>query len=179
MLDVLQQYRWPPRDPDRDRPIRPLPNPLDNPFTYGNSFNPALSPSNANIRSRIHSTPRPDTMSQDMPEPIGEHEQISEDIYSSGDERDDSNGRSSPERYLSDMDDSEDEPCLREEGHDRRVRVRRGSEGYEVAAVTSWNSLRELDEAHGIGPQADDTGDDTGDAAGTRVDSGRGPLITH
>lgn len=149
ILDGSEQYMWPPRDPDRNRPIRPLPNPLDNPFTYGTSFNPALTPSNATIRSRVHAAHTANTSSGDGTEPIDIPGQINEDVYSSGEERDDSIGTSSsPERYLSDMDDSDDEPYARPEDHDRSVRVRRGSEGYEVAAVTSWNWLDQLEEPH-------------------------------
>lgn len=150
ILDGPAQIMWPPRDPDRDRPIRPLPNPLDNPFTYGTSFNPALSPSNANIRSRTHAAQMADTSSADIQEPIDETQQINEDLYSSGEERDDSVGASSsPERYLSDMDDSDDNPYSRRTDHDRGVRVRRGSEGYEVAGATSWNWIDQLEESHG------------------------------
>ncbi len=64
-----------------------------------------------------------------------------DDIHSSGDERardgdplyEGSVGSrsSSPEPYLSDMDDEAEDP-------DRRVRVREGSEGYEIAPRRGW-----------------------------------------
>lgn len=139
-IDVSDQYTWPPRDPDRDRPMRPLPNPLDNPFTYGTSFNPALTPSNANLRSRTHASQTQDSANGETQEPVDVNEQIKQEVYSSGDERDNSfSAGSSPEPYLSDMDDSDDEPDPRPEDEGRRVKVRRGSEGYEVAPIRSWN----------------------------------------
>lgn len=140
---------WPPRDPDRDRPMRPLPNPLDNPFTYGTSFNPALAPSNASIRSRIHAAQTADRPNRETQDPVDADEQIDHEGYSSGEERHDSFGGSSPERYLSDMDDSDGGPYSGAENDDRRARVRRGSEGYEVVPMGSWDWSDQLAEPHG------------------------------
>jgi hypothetical protein len=85
-----------------------------------------------------------------MQEYIDVQQRMNSDAYSSGEERDDSVGTSSsPERYLSDMDDSDDDPYPRRTDRDRGVRVRRGSEGYEVAGMTSWNWVEQLEEPHG------------------------------
>jgi hypothetical protein len=144
LTGIFEQHMWPPRDPDMDRPIRPLPNPTDNPFTYGSSFNPALQPSNSSLRSRSR-TEHSEKGLASPPHPHEDRERTDQDIYSSGEDRDDY--RSSPEPYLSDMDDSDDAP-LRSGGENstRGVRVRRGSEGYEVAAVGSWNWMDQLEE---------------------------------
>lgn len=145
LTDILEQHMWPPRDPDMDRPMRPSPNPTDNPFTYGNSFNPALQPSNSSLRSRS----RAEHGEKRLVSPAhstDHHERTDNDIYSSGEDRDDY--KSSPEPYLSDFDDSEDEPLQRGDDYAHGVRVRRGSEGYEVAAVGSWNWMNQLEEPH-------------------------------
>ncbi len=64
-----------------------------------------------------------------------------DDPPSSGEERrrDSDRRSSSPEAYLSDMDDEVDE-IQYEDDEDRRVRVRQGSEGYEVAPKRDWSA---------------------------------------
>lgn len=71
--------------------------------------------------------------------------------YSSGEERDEedkawrdtddeASRRSSPEPYLSDYDDEDDVDVEGAPARHRRVRVRRGSEGYEIAPTRRWDA---------------------------------------
>lgn len=145
------QFAWPPQDPTR------LTNPepryyasSSSAFVYGNDvLNPALRPTNAaSLRSREHHR-RPHhrhTSSQAL------HEQEegpgTPAYYSSGSERDndnDSRAGSSPEPYLSDYDDDGWGPLERGERlprprpHPMEMRVRQGSEGYEVRPMGDWN----------------------------------------
>ncbi|OWT41413.1 palmitoyltransferase PFA4 [Cryptococcus neoformans Bt1] len=131
--DHMTQYFWPPQDPSR------LPNPPPipahaSPFVYGNNgFNPNLRPTNS-LRARRSSTPRID-------EDEYSHEQSRH--YSSGDERDNGSisASSSPEPYLSDYDHYDEGPMYPGERMTTLVpRVRRGSEGWEVAPGGGWNA---------------------------------------
>lgn len=152
-LDLFPQHTWPPRDPDRDGPIRSLPDPGSNPFTYGNSFNPALTPSNAVLRSRSRRPESANSTARDLRHPVDVDGNHCEEHYSSGEERDQCGEETSSDRYLSGTDDSADE-SFSEEGHDQRVRLRRGSEGYEVRALTSWNWMNQLEQPYEIGTEA-------------------------
>lgn len=158
-VDHRAQYFWPPQDPSR------LPNPPPipanaSPFIYGNNgFNPNLRPTNA-LRARRSSTPRIED------ENVHSHDQ--DRHYSSGEERDygSNSASSSPEPYLSDYDHYGDGPMYpRERMVAQGPRVRRGSEGWEVAPGGGWNAYAAMmdeevgwddeagyDEALGEGP---------------------------
>lgn len=71
--------------------------------------------------------------------------------YSSGEDRDqedkawrdtddEASIRSSPEPYLSDYDEEDDDDVEGGPARHRRVRVRRGSEGYEIAPTRRWDA---------------------------------------
>jgi hypothetical protein len=151
--DLFPQHAWPPRDPDRDGPIRPLPDPTSNPFTYGESFNPALTPSNAVLRSRSRQPASPNSTDTGLHHSVNEHD-IGKEHYSSGEERDRCGEESSSDRYLSGTDDSADESFSGGEGSAGGVRLRRGSEGYEVRAITSWNWMDQLEQPYEVGTEA-------------------------
>ncbi|KAK8869594.1 hypothetical protein IAR55_000161 [Kwoniella newhampshirensis] len=141
--DLHAQYSWPPQDPSR------LPNPGPppanvSPFVYGNEgFNPNLRPSNSAIRSRQGSA------SASGSAPRGE-----EGDYSSGEERDygsigSGSRSSSPEPYLSDYDDG-DEEHPPQHARSPAPRVRRGSEGWEVRSG-GWGGptmIMDVEEGH-------------------------------
>ncbi|GHJ84634.1 hypothetical protein NliqN6_1036 [Naganishia liquefaciens] len=143
--DLFSQHAWPPRDPDRDRPIRTLPAPGSNPFTYGESFNPALTPSNAVLRSRRPRSSNGGGLNLDHTldgeNHDGEH-------YSSGEERDHCEQDTSSDRYPSSIESDQENAIFDEEDHNRQVRLRRGSEGYEVRAMTTWDWMKQLDEPY-------------------------------
>lgn len=106
--DKGAQYRWPPKDPSK---LASNPHPwhtggASSPFTYGNGFNPALQPSNMRQRS----TPSESGTS-----------------ISSG--SDDDLDVHIPDTYNHD---TQDYDYTSEEDEATTVRVRRGSEGYEV-----------------------------------------------
>ncbi|ORX33793.1 DHHC palmitoyltransferase-domain-containing protein [Kockovaella imperatae] len=135
--DSDAQYQWPPQDPTR------LPNPPprsgQSAFTYGGeSFNPALKPSSS---------------SSSALEQIGIGELRNRrfsSTLSEGSEGSEASG-SSPEHYLSDYDYDEslengdkavEEARRMQQPYpsDNNVRVRRGSEGYEVSSgAAAWN----------------------------------------
>lgn len=131
------QYSWPPADPTR------LPNP-DPPrgnasaFVYGNEgFNPALRPSSAALRARSRDGPHPSSQRPGVTGWNGGDGTITE--YS--EESDDASGSSSPERYLSDYDEHDEGPLgAGERMAGSHMRVRRGSEGYEIrSGVAGWD----------------------------------------
>ena len=121
-------------------------------FVYGNDgLNPALRPTNGSLRAREQHRTRDD---HNTP-PEGQEEG---DIYSSGSERDadddlhpgsDMGSGSSPEPYLSDYDDENWGPLERGERmprpRPREMRVRQGSEGYEVRPMGDWNIVDDHD----------------------------------
>lgn len=143
-LDLFSQHTWPPRDPDRDGPVRSLPAPGSNPFTYGESINPALTPSNAVLRSRRPASAN--DLGADLRHPV-DAEYRNQEHYSSGEERDQCGGDISSDRYLSGTDSSRDDSVF-EEDHGQRVRMRRGSEGYEVRAITSRDWMNQLEQPY-------------------------------
>jgi hypothetical protein len=155
---VLEQFVWPPQDPER-YPMRRLPySSSASAFTYGNGdLNPALRPSSSlstNLRARKHSAETRDDLHGTSAGPLPP--QLSgrpgaEEGYSSGEERDEedkawrdtddeASRRSSPEPYLSDYDDEDDVDVEGGPARHRRVRVRRGSEGYEIAPTRRWDA---------------------------------------
>lgn len=81
--------------------------------------------------------------------------QEADQVYSSGSERDadddedishrGSGSGSSPEPYLSDYDDEDWGPLERGQRMPRQMRVRQGSEGYEVRPMGDWNIVDEPD----------------------------------
>lgn len=152
ILDLFPQHAWPPRDPDRDGPIRPLPDPTSNPFTYGESFNPALTPSNAVLRSRSRQPTSANSTDTGLHHSVNGLD-FREEHYSSGEERDRCDEESSSDRYLSGTDDSADESFSGRAGNPH-VRLRRGSEGYEVRAMTSWNWMDQLEQPYEVGAEA-------------------------
>jgi hypothetical protein len=127
-LDPSDAHLWPYREPTRTH-VAPDRVKNGNAFTFGGSaLNPDLRPSNGTLRSRENSK--------------GEEPHqgwVVEDQLSSGEERDRDSVRrsSSPEAYLSDMDEEGDDIQYGDDD-DRRVRVRQGSEGYEVAPKRDW-----------------------------------------
>jgi len=159
---VAEQYVWPPQDPER-YPMRRLPySSSASAFTYGNGdLNPALranSSSHVNsLRVRKLSAETRAELHGGIPGPLPP--QLSgrpgpDEGYSSGEDRDqedkawrdtDDEGsmRSSPEPYLSDYDDEDGVDVEGGPARNRRVRVRRGSEGYEIAPTRRWDA--ELD----------------------------------
>lgn len=131
------QYSWPPADPTR------LPNP-DPPrgnasaFVYGNEgFNPALRPSSAALRARSRDSSHP------QPQQPGDTgwDGVDGTITEYSEESDDASGSSSPERYLSDYDEHDEGPMgAGERMAGSHMRVRRGSEGYEIrSGVAGWD----------------------------------------
>lgn len=155
---VLEQFVWPPQDPER-YPMRRLPyGSSASAFTYGNGdLNPALRPNsslNINLRARKHSAETRDDLHGTSADPLPP--QLSgrpraEEGYSSGEERDEedkawrdtddeASTRSSPEPYLSDYDEEDDVDVEGGPARHRRVRVRRGSEGYEIAPTRRWDA---------------------------------------
>ena len=122
--DSTAQYNWPPSDPSR------LPNPAPpsesaSAFVYGNEgFNPSLRPTNSSSsKTRLGGA-------------------------KCNWDSDDENARSSPEPYLSDYDDGDDDGWgLADQDAEVRRRlnahVREGSEGWEVRPA-SWGA--ELDD---------------------------------
>lgn len=134
-----EQVSWPPRDPD-ERQFNPgqdernegfsLPS---SPWTYENgSLNPSLQPSNSHLRSSTSSRRRNKGPVYALPpyHPDYNHQQQSEDT--------------SLHSYYSSSSDEEN-------GHDGmgRVRVRRGSEGYELRPVDREEMLRRYIEGRG------------------------------
>lgn len=143
------------------------------PFTYGGGgLNPALRPSNAHGQVRQRTRER-----EEMPEIPQRRESLNgssfppeSEAYSSGDDRADdsirgssSSGRSSPVQWLSDFedDDDDDDDVNDERRHRASVRVRRGSEGYEVRRNPVWsrdlsNGVGWSQEVHHTGGLGDD-----------------------
>lgn len=132
------QYQWPPRE----QYAEPVPLPNGSPFVYGDGFNPNLRPSNGALRARDGCRPRY-TASSPWETAVDSDGNALED-----DESDRSS--SSPEYYLSDYDDEDDEPLAY-----TSARVRRGSEGWEVrpagigngygGPTAAWNAEAEMD----------------------------------
>ena len=135
--DADAQYAWPPSDPyAHKRRSQPPPS---SPWTYGEeSLNPALRPSSADapqtqvdakLRNRLHIDTLP------LPSPREEDED--EALYDS---------------YDSDCD--EDPPAA--PGYSAHVRVRRGSEGYEVGPANYsralWDEVGALGFPEGTAP---------------------------
>lgn len=105
------QYSWPPRDPQYYQQPAPMPA---QPFVYGDGLNPALKPSSMAKRARDSCyVPAWDT-------------RLDENGFAVDDE--DTSSSSSPEPYHSDWDEEDDRPLA----YASSMRVRRGSEGWEV-----------------------------------------------
>ncbi len=110
-------------------------------FTYGEeSFNPALRPTNGQLRSRNSDSSQHADRSHYENRPNA-NEYVSPwhvEIGSDGEERRAGSDRSSssPEPYLSDYDEENVGPLAPGE---RMSRVRRGSEGWEVKPNFAWN----------------------------------------
>lgn len=123
--------------------MRPLPDSHEgNAFTYGNGgLNPALRPTSGRLRSResvTHASAGGKHSTGPLPAQLSGRPEGEGEVYSSGEEREADEYTSSPEPYLSDMDDAADPGA--EEGMTRRIRVRRGSEGYEIAPMRQWDA---------------------------------------
>jgi hypothetical protein len=140
--DPFEAHLWPYREPTRAHVAPDRVRNGGEAFTYGGSgLNPDLTPTNAKSHAALG-------VEREGPQ-------------SSGDERDrdgseeEGSRSSSPEFYLSDMDD-DDVPlgARRGGGMGSRVRVRQGSEGYEVAPRQPWtmgiDGTRRLDGDAGL-----------------------------
>lgn len=120
-------------------------------FVYGNDgLNPALRPTNGSLRAREQRRLRSREGDGQRHTQHEGHAGEGDDIYSSGSERDadedlhpgsDFGSGSSPEPYMSDYDDENWGPLERGERmpRSREMRVRQGSEGYEVRPMGDWN----------------------------------------
>ena len=130
--------------------MRSLPVPGSNPFTYGESINPALRPSNAVLRSRRQASAN--DLRADLRHPV-DTEYHDQEHHSSGEERDRCGGDIPSDIYLSDTDSSREDSDF-EEDYGQRVRMRRGSEGYEVRAITSWDWMNQLEQPYETNTEA-------------------------
>jgi hypothetical protein len=137
VLDPMDQYYWPPKDPYRDPPVKERPI-GSSPWTFGeNELNPALVPSNSSRRA---------TSTADVP-PY--HPSFGSREYNS-----DASTSSSPER---ESHSSNEYLPIGAEGSRRRdgwqmedeevdhpgMRMRRGSEGWEATMPDRFAQLRD------------------------------------
>lgn len=120
--DTAAQYSWPPRDPTKDFASRGQPQLDGDPFVYGGEgLNPALMKNHTRVRRRKYVPPWENAVNSD-----------DEVADATGSER----SSSSPEPYLSDYD-SDDVPLAYHAS--QSMRVRRGSEGWEVRPAPGWS----------------------------------------
>ncbi|PWN32432.1 zf-DHHC-domain-containing protein [Meira miltonrushii] len=150
-VDEIQQFFWPPKDPEHLTQTRKRSRKADtsgDPFTYGNGgFNPALKPSNA-LRQRSKVPPwHPDYEKEEeedeqdsaqqagvdltdgcLPNPTNEETDSSAFAFMDGAEYD----RRQMEEMQSDNESDEEGQAITSAHEYTQTRVRRGSEGYEV-----------------------------------------------
>ncbi|KAG8895783.1 Palmitoyltransferase [Tulasnella sp. 403] len=128
LIDPSVQEVWPPRDPTTYTEHSGPRLMGDSAFTYGTGFNPALRPSNAQLRARH---------SQNHPHPAYDNDEHNDRATSSTPSRESFSSNEYPDAYPRgsakyDVDGQPEDDGVRSGD----VRVRRGSEGWEVRSMT-------------------------------------------
>jgi len=153
------QYSWPPKDPnkyeDEDRSGNDITARLSgSPWTYGSSVNPALNPSNA-------TTPYSRGAPTSAVPPY--HPSYRQNEFPAPAIRDDHSTTSSPSRESFSSNEGYEADASRDNWADtpgpvspaaRAVRVRRGSEGWEVRPLSKEEIVRRYEATRGIAASA-------------------------